>query len=70
MSWLIHVLVRYLSCICIERFMKALFTRTEDVQDLITELQEITTEEDRLTIAEIIVGMHAISSDCRSHYPQ
>ena len=46
--------------------MKALFTKTDDVRDIITELQDITAEEERLAITETVVGMYAFSSD-REH---
>ncbi|KZV70007.1 hypothetical protein PENSPDRAFT_460935 [Peniophora sp. CONT] len=45
----------------IERFVKALFTKTSDVQDIVVELHDIVVEEERLAVAEMVVGMHEIS---------
>ncbi|VDB85507.1 unnamed protein product [Peniophora sp. CBMAI 1063] len=43
------------------RFVRALLNEADDVRDLIGDLEDIMIDEERLSVAELVVGMHKLS---------
>ncbi|VDC02445.1 unnamed protein product [Peniophora sp. CBMAI 1063] len=47
----------------IRHFLGALFTKSDDLEKALEALEDVTTEEERMAIAELIAGMHHLSAD-------
>ncbi|VDC00139.1 unnamed protein product [Peniophora sp. CBMAI 1063] len=44
-----------------KQFFRALFARSDDVQEAITALDDVITEDERLTMVELVVGVHDLT---------
>ena len=47
--------------VAVEHFLRALFTKTDDIQEVVAAFNDVLSEEDRLSIVEMLVSMHELS---------
>ena len=47
-------------------FLGALFTKSNEVQSAIRSLEDIMSDEERMAVTDVVVGMHGLSSEIRN----
>ena len=50
----------------LELFLRALFTKSNKVQSAIRDLEEIVSEEEKMAVTDVVVGMHELSAHSAS----
>ncbi|KZV66027.1 hypothetical protein PENSPDRAFT_101483 [Peniophora sp. CONT] len=45
----------------LRQFLHALFSKSDDVETALEKLEDVTTEEEKMTITELAIGMHGMA---------